>query len=1096
MINVSNAFLQEMQNGNRNFKEYVDITLADGKELSLTEKDLWSGGIEIDEAVSGDSSFDIGSAIINQCAITINNIYDEFSAYDFLDAKVSVQVGLELPDETIEKIQKGIFFVDETKYNGSIITLTCLDAMSKFDKDYSESTLTYPATLLQIIQDACSKCGVLLGIANFPRSNTVINERPNDESVTFRQVINWVGQISCQWFRIGRDGRLISGWYNQSDYEEISILHGGNFGDETEDSVSGGTFGDGLENVISGGEFDGTRKYHHIYSLFSQNIDTDDVVITGIRVTDYTEDSETDPTTYMSGTDGYVLEISENRLITAGFGNTVASWLGDQLIGLRFRPLSVTFQSNPTVEPGDLAIVSNYKGDSYPTLITRTVFKRGSAQSVVCGAKSAMRNRASRYSEATKYYSQNRNQIHQEKTEREKAVEALQQTLKNSSGMYLTEEKQEDGSTITYLHDKKTLEESQNIIKITAEAVGISNDGGQTYPYGLFLTGDLIARLLYVVGINADYINSGSITIKKGDKVTFFADTETGRVDIKADSFSLTGKTISEIADEQINDFVDVVLDPQISNLQAQIDGQIETWYYDYEPTLNNAPASSWTTEEERKRHEGDLFYWKSKGYSYRFFKDGSTWKWQMVQDTDITKALEQAAEAQDTADGKRRVFTSTPTPPYDIGDLWSQGSGGDLMVCKTVRQSGTFVSTDWQKASKYTDDTAVDDLDTALDQEGVFNRLTNSGASKGIYIENGQLYINASYILSGIFSVSKPGGKQTFYANTETGVVKIVADEFSLTNGDTIDSIAEDYANTAYQSSTQYTDQQLQDYSVNLSQEAVFNALTNNEQLKGIFMKDGQLYINASYILSGTLKLGGASNTNGLLQVYNSSGVLVGTIDKDGAKFTNGSDWLTIAQSLLSGGYGSTTDGILDLSANYSDGRHVVLESKTGDVILKSADDFRVQRQSGGMGYLVQSGGTSYFGSPSVSYGTTYPVIGIMFGRDDTDNAPYLDIRLANGSQATLWGDTGSSSVSGTIVNVQEVTVTCGSVAAGSSASGSASFTRYSAASKYYAVLKSSGWLTPSSVTVGTSSISVTFLNTSSGTHSGTARFLIFAVS
>lgn len=269
---------------------------------------------------------------------------------------------------------------------------------------------------------------------------------------------------------------------------------------------------------------------------------------------------------------------------------------------------------------------------------------------------------------------------------------------------------------------------------------------------------------------------------------------------------------------------------------------------------------------------------------------------------------------------------------------------------------------------------------------------------------------LNFDWGVGGTLIIQDKGGTQTFYANTETGVVRIIADEFSLTNGDTIDSIAEDYANSAYENSVQYTEQQLQDYEPNLTQESVFNALTNNGQAQGIFIRNGQLYINMSYAQSGTLKLGGSNNVNGLLQVYNSRGVLVGTIDNIGAKFTNGSDWLQISQSLLTGGYGSTTDGILDLSANYSTGRHVVLESKTGDVILKSADDFRVQRQSGGMGYLVQSGGTDYFDDIGVSFGDTYPVIGIMYGEDDISGDPFLDIRLSNGRKEVFSASSGSS--------------------------------------------------------------------------------------
>ena len=137
---------------------------------------------------------------------------------------------------------------------------------------------------------------------------------------------------------------------------------------------------------------------------------------------------------------------------------------------------------------------------------------------------------------------------------------------------------------------------------------------------------------------------------------------------------------------------------------------------------MQNIPASGWTTNEERKKHEGDLFYWKSKGYAYRFMQDGATWKWQLVQDTDITLALAAAEKAQDTADHKRRVFVVQPKPPYDIGDLWTQGSNGDLMRCKVARASGSYSVDDWEKASKYTDDSSLD-----LFINGVFKDSLNS---------------------------------------------------------------------------------------------------------------------------------------------------------------------------------------------------------------------------------------------------------------------------------------------------------------------------------------------------------------------------------
>ena len=262
---------------------------------------------------------------------------------------------------------------------------------------------------------------------------------------------------------------------------------------------------------------------------------------------------------------------------------------------------------------------------------------------------------------------------------------------------------------------------------MTAEAWAVSTDGGQHWNGGMTVDGDVIARILTATGVNADWINTGTIkAIDKDGNTTFLVDVTTGRVVINADSVQVKGKDVNAIAKEkaetEVNNFISNTYTSDINNLQSQIDGQIETFFYDYEPTLQNIPASGWTTNEERKKHEGDLFYWKSKGYAYRFMQDGATWKWQLVQDTDITLALAAAEKAQDTADHKRRVFVVQPEPPYDIGDLWTQGSNGDLMRCKVARASGSYSVDDWEKASKYTDDSSLD-----LFINGVFKDSLNS---------------------------------------------------------------------------------------------------------------------------------------------------------------------------------------------------------------------------------------------------------------------------------------------------------------------------------------------------------------------------------
>lgn len=150
-----------------------------------------------------------------------------------------------------------------------------------------------------------------------------------------------------------------------------------------------------------------------------------------------------------------------------------------------------------------------------------------------------------------------------------------------------------------------------------------------------------------------------------------------------------------------------------IEKIQNQVDGSIMTHFGANEPTLMNAPASAWSTTVDKDIHLGDLYYDTVSGFAYRFAKNDTVYNWMRIVDTDVTLALRNASTAQDTADAKRRAFYATPTPPYDLGDLWVQGAGGDLMRCSTAKPvGGSYAAEDWTKAVKYTDDAAVNALE------------------------------------------------------------------------------------------------------------------------------------------------------------------------------------------------------------------------------------------------------------------------------------------------------------------------------------------------------------------------------------------------
>lgn len=212
-------------------------------------------------------------------------------------------------------------------------------------------------------------------------------------------------------------------------------------------------------------------------------------------------------------------------------------------------------------------------------------------------------------------------------------------------------------------------------------------------------------------------IEPKSLKLEKGNKATDWTpapeDVDAGinNVQTAANKAQTTADEALKGSKENAAQMAQMVTDfnGDIKNLQDQIDGNITTWFYDNDPAMNLPPVTDWDTDKKKDVHLGDIYYNTVKGYAWRFMKSGSTYSWERITDTDITKALADAAKAQDTANSKRRVFYSEPSVPYDAGDLWVQGSDGDILRCAQAKTStGSYNRNDWILASKYTDDSAL----------------------------------------------------------------------------------------------------------------------------------------------------------------------------------------------------------------------------------------------------------------------------------------------------------------------------------------------------------------------------------------------------
>ena len=483
MLSASDAFRAFVDAGGHLQTEII-ITFANGTTQTLDGSALTMGGLSVSASTSGAGRFDIGSAIVGSAELTLANYDGEWDDADFTDATCVISVGALLENGTTEWLRKGVYGISQPESYDSTITLQLHDNMRLFERDYADVSTTYPTTLGTIVRDICTTCGVTMLSQSFPRDAQSVQVRPEESRTTCLDVLAWAAQMAGCFADMDPWGRLRVRWYDTGAFE-------------AQDSAA---------------------RVKSIDQIKSLTTVTDDVVITGVEVT-ASDERRPDGTqgasgeTYRYGSAGYVLKVEGNPLIGRGYARAVAQTIGPAIVGMRFRPLTLSALGDPTVEAGDPLLVTDRRGRVYQSWATNTTWKHGGYQTYSCDAETPARNKAQRYSAMTRAIVQQRNAARAERTVREQAISNLAQQLADSGGLYKTEVLQQDGSTIYYLHDKPTLAESTIIWKLTSQAFAISTDGGQTYPFGFDAWGNAILQALYAIGIDAEYVTLDNKTL-------------------------------------------------------------------------------------------------------------------------------------------------------------------------------------------------------------------------------------------------------------------------------------------------------------------------------------------------------------------------------------------------------------------------------------------------------------------------------------------------------------------------------------------------------------------------------------------------------
>lgn len=583
MINVSNAFREKLEAGEP-VRMMVDITFPDGTKKTINE-DIMNGDNGFSDCADS-SSFPVGATICKTLTLSINNDQEQWKNYNFYGAKIHAYLKLQtsyaapesvsaLLDESynpildstgdpiiatqaatkdiIETIDKGVYTVTTPEQYSDIINVTALDDMYKANKTYT-SGLKLPQSLINLVRDACKTVGIGMNLT-MDHGDIIIRSIP--DSMTFRQLFGYAAMVESANARIDYSGNLqFVKWDfgkmesdNAATVDTDGFIH---FGDanpsiDTDGFVSlpGWTINaEGFLALTSGPGSDVQRlmAYANPPALSS-----DDIVITGIRLKNGETDDNTDTDhSGMYGEEGYVLEL-ENELIDTDQLQTVANIIGEQIVGVRFRNLEGDLIYEPTVEFGDMVYTYDRSGNKYVTPLTDVSGNVGGLTTVKTQADDPIRGSSDFYGNSTKAIVAARQMVQKETSAREEAIQRLAETLRSSSGLYMTQEPQQDGSIIYYMHNKPTIKESNIIWKLTAEAFAVSIDGGKTYPYGFAVTGELITRLLYAEGINADYINAGTLIVRdKSGNVIFEADMDTGSVTLDGSYVTIGGKPLDE----------------------------------------------------------------------------------------------------------------------------------------------------------------------------------------------------------------------------------------------------------------------------------------------------------------------------------------------------------------------------------------------------------------------------------------------------------------------------------------------------------------------------------------------------------------------
>ena len=454
----------------------IQVLGIEGLE-EIKESDILQGGLTIDRYCFSSNALEIGTAIASEATLELKNADGRFDGYTFDGAKLIIKVGIKKwnakswENAIMHYVPLGVFTIDEKTKNKSNITLNALDNMVKFDREY-DTTLAFPATLGEIVEDACSRCGVLLKTTSFYNSDYVVNTRPTDDGLTYRQVIQWAAQLSCTNAFIDWDGQLRLTWFEDSGHI-----------------------------IPAADRYDSDMEEHS-------------VLITGVKVT------AADESEYTAGEKGSVLCIEGNSLAQSD-AETIAKIIYAKVGNFTYLPYSSVCRPMPYLYPMDMITFVDRRGNEHKTIVSAVTYTMNGTTDVVGEGDGSTKGG---YASTGSITTHEKVIIEKAKKAAEKTSTgqfnvalALNETIGSAFGLYRTEITENKVST-WYYHDKATLNDSTIIYVFNSGGFAWTedwNDGNPVWQYGFTKDGNALYKILSAYKIQAEFIDANAITSEK-----------------------------------------------------------------------------------------------------------------------------------------------------------------------------------------------------------------------------------------------------------------------------------------------------------------------------------------------------------------------------------------------------------------------------------------------------------------------------------------------------------------------------------------------------------------------------------------------------